>query len=70
LRSQPVRLCSAAVVLATVVQVVVLALTTLEGLWLALSFIGLGLVLLPIGYVYQRFLFTRRPPPEAAAPAT
>ena len=67
LRSEPVRWCSLAVVAATGVQVVVLALTTLEGLWLALSFIGLGLVTLPIGYVYQRFLFAKRPPEAVPA---
>ncbi len=43
-------------------------LTTLEGLWLALSFIGLGLVTLAIGYVYQRLLFAKKPP--AAVPAS
>jgi uncharacterized membrane protein len=29
----------------------------LAGIWRALSFIGLGLVLVGIGYLYQRVLF-------------
>jgi uncharacterized membrane protein len=39
----------------------------LTGVWRALSFIGLGLVLVGIGYLYQRLLF--RKPPEAPVPA-
>jgi uncharacterized membrane protein len=33
----------------------------LAGIWRALSFIGLGLVLVGIGYLYQRLLFPPRP---------
>jgi uncharacterized membrane protein len=66
LRSQPVRLCSAAVVLATVAQVVFLLYTAdLTGLWRALAFIGLGLVLVGIGYMYQRLLFVKKRPEPA-----
>ena len=67
LRSQPVRLCSAAVVLATVIKVFLLDMAGLTGVWRAFSFIGLGLVLMGIGYLYQRLLFSRKPPapPEA-----
>ena len=63
LRSQPVRLCSAAVVLLTVGKVFLIDMSGLTGVWRAFSFIGLGLVLVGIGYVYQRLLF--RKPPEA-----
>jgi uncharacterized membrane protein len=63
LRSQPVRLCSAAVVLLTVGKVFLLDMAGLTGVWRALSFIGLGLVLVGIGYLYQRLLFARHPPP-------
>jgi uncharacterized membrane protein len=73
LRSQPVRLCSAAVVLATVVKVFLLDMAGLTGLWRGLSFIGLGLVLMGIGYFYQRLLFPKRPPaalPPAQPPMT
>jgi hypothetical protein len=33
----------------------------LAGIWGARSFIGLGLVLVGIGYLYQRLLFPPRP---------
>ncbi|MBV8839473.1 MAG: DUF2339 domain-containing protein, partial [Alphaproteobacteria bacterium] len=71
LRSQPVRLASAAVVLLTVGKVFLLDMAGLTGVWRALSFIGLGLVLVGIGYLYQRLLFTQRPPapPEEIAHA-
>ena len=67
LRSQPVRLCSAAVVLATVGKVFLVDMGGLTGVWRALSFIGLGLVLVGIGYLYQRLLFAKKPPPEVQA---
>ena len=37
----------------------------LTGIVRALSFIGLGLVLMGIGYLYQRLLFPRRPQPPS-----
>jgi uncharacterized membrane protein len=64
LRSQPVRMCSAAVLIVTVLKVFLYDLASLTGIWRAFSFIGLGLVLVGIGYLYQRLLF--RP----AAPGT
>jgi uncharacterized membrane protein len=64
LRSQPARLASAAVVLITIGKVFLLDLAVLQGAFRALSFIGLGLVLIGIGWLYQRLLFPRR---EAAA---
>ncbi len=67
LRSQPVRLCSAAVVLITVGKVFLIDMGGLTGVWRALSFIGLGLVLVGIGYLYQRLLF--RKPPATTQPA-
>ena len=73
LRSQPVRLCSAAVVLATVAKVFLIDLAGLTGVWRALSLICLGLVLVGIGRVYQKLLFAKRPqppPPEVQAAAT
>jgi uncharacterized membrane protein len=57
LRSQPVRMCSAAVLIVTVLKVFLYDLASLEGIWRAFSFIGLGLVLVGIGYLYQRLLF-------------
>jgi uncharacterized membrane protein len=70
LRSQPVRLCSAAVVLLTVGKVFLVDMSGLTGVWRALSFIGLGLVLVGIGYLYQRLLFAKKPPAEVAVPAS
>jgi uncharacterized membrane protein len=74
LRSQPVRLASAAVVLLTVAKVFLWDMSGLTGVWRALSFIGLGLVLVGIGRAYQKLLFPPRPPeappeqpPEPAA---
>jgi uncharacterized membrane protein len=60
LKSQPVRLASAAVVVLTVVKVFLVDMSDLTGIYQALSFIGTGLVLLGIGWFYQRLLFPRR----------
>jgi uncharacterized membrane protein len=60
MRSQPIRLASAAVVLATVAKVFLIDMGDLEGGFRALSFIGLGLVLVAIGWLYQRLLFPRQ----------
>ena len=59
LRSLPVRLASAAVVVLTVLKVFLLDMSGLTGIYQALSFIGLGIVLLGIGWFYQRLLFRR-----------
>jgi uncharacterized membrane protein len=67
LRSQPVRMCSAAVTLLTVAKVFLLDMAGLTGVFRALSFIGLGAVLIGIGWLYQRLLF---PPPAAATKAS
>jgi uncharacterized membrane protein len=57
--SKEARLASAALVVLSVVKVFLFDLSGLEGLWRALSFISLGLVLIGIGLVYQRVLFAR-----------
>ena len=70
LRSQPARLASAMVTALTVGKVFLIDMADLTGAWRALSFIGLGLVLVSIGWLYQRLLFPRRapvPPPAASA---
>jgi len=69
LRSQPVRLCSAAVVMITIGKVFLLDMAGLTGVWRAFSLIGLGLVLVGIGRVYQLLLFAKKPP-SALEPAT
>lgn len=72
--SRTLRLASAALVALSVVKVFLIDMAGLTGLWRALSFIGLGLVLMLVGRIYQRALGigTRPapspPPPPAAAP--
>jgi uncharacterized membrane protein len=60
MRSKLARLASAAVVLLTVGKVFLVDMDALAGAWRALSFIGLGLVLVGIGLLYQRLLFPAR----------
>ena len=67
LRSQPARLASAAVIILTIAKVFLYDMAGLTGIYRALSFIGLGLVLVGIGYLYQRLLFPRRPPPNTSS---
>lgn len=69
LRSQPARLASAAVVILTIAKVFLVDMAGLTGIYRALSFIGLGVVLIGIGWFYQRILFptnTTRAEPSAA----
>ena len=68
--SKPARLASAAVVGLTTAKVFLIDLADLAGVWRALSFIGLGLVLVGIGYLYQRLLFPQRPMVAAPAPGS
>jgi len=49
------------VVLLTIAKVFLHDLAGVQGIFRALSFIGLGLVLMGIGWLYQRLLF----PPKA-----
>ena len=70
LRSQPVRYCSAAVVVVTIGKVFLFDMAGLTGVFRALSFIGLGLVLVGIGLLYQRLLYRPSGPPPASAEAT
>jgi uncharacterized membrane protein len=57
--SQRARLASAVVITLTIAKVFVIDISTLTDVYRALSFICLGLVLLPIGWLYQRILFRR-----------
>jgi uncharacterized membrane protein len=59
LRSQPARLASATVVVLTIAKVFLVDMAGLTGIFRALSFIGLGAVLIGIGWLYQRLLFPR-----------
>lgn len=62
LKSQPARLASAAVVTLAAGKVFLYDLAGVQGVYRALSFIGLGLVLIGIGLLYQRLLFPARRP--------
>jgi len=67
--SERARLASAAVIGLTVLKAFAVDMSALTGVYRALSFIGLGLVLVAIGWLYQKILFRRRaPPPAPAAP--
>ncbi|QUS41680.1 DUF2339 domain-containing protein [Tardiphaga alba] len=58
--SQRARLASAVVIGLTVLKAFLVDMSSLTGVWRALSFMCLGLVLVAIGYLYQRILFSRR----------
>ncbi len=45
------------VLVVTVLKVFLLDMNDLAGLWRVASFLGLGLSLVGIGYLYQRFLY-------------
>jgi uncharacterized membrane protein len=62
--SQRARLASAVVIALTILKVFVIDVWTLTGVYRALSFMCLGVVLMAIAWLYQRILFRRqRPPP-------
>ena len=65
LNSQRARLASAAVIALTIVKAFLIDMSTLTGIYRALSFMCLGLVLVAIGWLYQRVLFRRQRPPAA-----
>lgn len=60
--SRSLRLGAAAVMVVTVLKVFLSDMSDLEGVLRALSFIGLGLVLVAMGWLYQRLLPRRAPP--------
>jgi uncharacterized membrane protein len=59
LNAKSLRLASAGLVLVTVVKVFLIDMSNLEGILRALSFIGLGAVLIGIGLFYQRILVNK-----------
>jgi uncharacterized membrane protein len=65
LASQVLRIASAALIAVAVLKVFLFDMSELEGVLRALSFIGLGAVLIGIGLFYQRLL-TRAKPRETA----
>ena len=64
--SQRARLASAVVIALTIVKAFLIDMSVLTGVYRALSFMCLGLVLVAIGWLYQRILFSRRTQPVAA----
>jgi uncharacterized membrane protein len=66
-RSQALRIGSLIVVMAAVAKVFVVDMADLAGLWRVASFFGLGLCLVGIGFLYQRYVFVTRDP--AVSPA-
>ncbi len=66
--SQRARLASAAVIALTILKAFAIDMSTLTGVYRALSFMCLGLVLVAIGWLYQRILF-RRQAAASSAPA-
>ena len=62
LRSQPARLLALGVIILTIAKVFLYDTSNIAGIYRALSAIGLGVVLLGIGWLYQRVLY-----PQAAA---
>ncbi|MFZ5736053.1 MAG: DUF2339 domain-containing protein, partial [Pseudomonadota bacterium] len=68
--SQRARLASAMVIGLTICKAFLIDMSTLTGVYRALSFMGLGVVLVTIGWLYQRILFRPRgTAPVATAPS-
>jgi uncharacterized membrane protein len=70
LRSQPARLLALGVIILTIAKVFIIDTASISGIYRALSVIGLGVVLLGIGFLYQRVLFPRRAEADATATPT
>ncbi|MGA8497496.1 MAG: DUF2339 domain-containing protein [Xanthobacteraceae bacterium] len=66
LRSQPARLTALAVIALTIAKVFIIDTASISGIYRALSVIGLGVVLLGIGWVYQHVLYPRARTEEAS----
>src|SRR4029077_15696411 len=67
--SQRARLASAAVIALTILKAFLVDMSTLTGVYRALSFMCLGLVLVAIGWLYQRILFRRQAAAQVAPAA-
>ena len=67
--SQRARLASAVVIALTIGKAFLIDMSALTGVYRALSFMCLGLVLVAIGWLYQRILFRRQAVATPAAPA-
>ena len=65
-RITPLRLAALAMIGLTILKAFMVDMNDLQGLWRVLSFLGLGLALIALGWVYRRFVVT---PPPPAVPA-
>ncbi len=70
LPSQRARLASAVMIAVTILKVFLIDMSNLTGAYRAFSFIGLGLVLVAIGWLYQRILFKQTKTPPAVNSTT
>ena len=61
----PLRYASLPVIVLTVAKVFLVDMSNLTGILRALSFIGLGLVLMAIGFLYQKLVFPQLRTPDA-----
>ena len=68
-KSERARIAAAVVIGLTVLKAFAVDVWTLEVVYRALSFIGLGAVLVAIGWFYQRVMFNRRTQSEGANPS-
>lgn len=68
--SERARLASAVVIALTILKAFVIDMSTLTGVYRALSFMCLGVVLVAIGWLYQRILFRRQVAPPAPQTGT
>jgi uncharacterized membrane protein len=70
--SRRARLASAAVIALTILKAFLIDMSTLTGVYRALSFMCLGVVLMAIAWLYQRILFRKGTPPPVpvAQPGT
>ena len=68
LRSPPARFLALGVVALTIGKVFIIDTASIGGIYRALSVIGLGVVLLGIGWLYQRLLYPRAPAAAALGP--
>jgi len=67
--SQRARLASAVVIALTILKAFLIDMSELTGVYRALSFMVLGVVLVAIGWLYQRILFRRNAPLQRAEAA-
>jgi uncharacterized membrane protein len=68
--SQRARLASAVVIALTILKAFLIDMSQLTGIYRALSFMCLGVVLVAIGWLYQRILFRRQASPPAPSAAS